>query len=487
MALKLGELVAYLKTDNSQLNKGLDKAERDFRDTGRELGEQARKAGAAIGDGLWVGADGRLRDARGRFVRAGEESGDRSAVGFVSRFRNRLTGMTGAVADGFSAMPPQVKGVVLAAAVVVGGVFVAGLGAAILLGLGGGVLAAGIMLAAKDPAVAAAWKKFGERAKGALAGFTDAFKGPVSRAAKTFGDAMQRMGPTFTRIGQTMAPIIDKLAPALVSMAEKAMPGIEKAIKASAPLFDKLAEHMPKIGDALNSFFDSISDSGPGALIFIDLILTAFSGLIRFWGNGIEFWSNTLEVLNTFFTEKVPAAWDWLVSKVKTGVDKVGGFMTGMKDWVVEKWNQVVGFVQGIPGRISKAASGMWNGIKNSFRDAVNWIIRKWNNLSFTIGGGTFAGQRIPGMTLSTPNIPMLAKGGHITGAGTALVGERGPELVHLGRGATVQPLSGGGGGLGVLRVVLQWPDGRVIRDQLVDAASLRGQSPGRYLGITPA
>ena len=50
----------------------------------------------------------------------------------------------------------------------------------------------------------------------------------------------------------------------------------------------------------------------------------------------------------------------------------------------------------------------------------------------------------------------MLAKGGHILGSGMAIVGERGPELVHLGRGATVQPLTGagaGGGGTAEVRI----------------------------------
>jgi hypothetical protein len=44
------------------------------------------------------------------------------------------------------------------------------------------------------------------------------------------------------------------------------------------------------------------------------------------------------------------------------------------------------------------------------------------------------------------PRIPMLAKGGDITGRGAAIVGEAGAELLNLPRGARVTPLSGGGG-----------------------------------------
>lgn len=86
-----------------------------------------------------------------------------------------------------------------------------------------------------------------------------------------------------------------------------------------------------------------------------------------------------------------------------------------------------------LPGGIASAASGMWDGINDAFRGAVNWIIGKWNDLQLTIGGGNFdlpgplGSVTIPSMTLSTPNIPMLAKGG------TALQ-PASPSSVRVGR-----------------------------------------------------
>jgi phage-related protein len=321
----------------------------------------------------------------------------------------------------FRSLPIEAKGAVIGAAAVIGGIFVSALAAGILLGLGGGVLALGIKSALADPKVTAAWSTFGERAKKATAGFTNAFKGPVARAAGTFGAAIERMGPAFTRIGQTIAPVIDKLAPALADMAERAMPGIEKAITASVPLFLKLAEKLPALGDSITSFFDSVSAAAPAALLVLGVLMDLIGGVIRYWGNGIEFWSKTL----VSFKDAMVAA----------------------KNWIVGVWNSVVGFVSGLPGRISKAASGMWNGIKNSFRSAVNWIIARWNSLSFTVGGGSIMGVGIPSITLNTPDIPMLAKGGIATTPGLAVVGERGPELVSLTKGAQVTPLPARGRG----------------------------------------
>ncbi len=99
----------------------------------------------------------------------------------------------------------------------------------------------------------------------------------------------------------------------------------------------------------------------------------------------------------------------------------------------------------------------MWDGIKNAFRAALNWIISKWNNLSFRIPGLSLpgVGEVFSGATISTPDIPYLAKGGTITAAGMAVVGENGPELLSMPKGAQVTPLNNaaGGGGPTVIRL----------------------------------
>lgn len=97
------------------------------------------------------------------------------------------------------------------------------------------------------------------------------------------------------------------------------------------------------------------------------------------------------------------------------------------KNWIVEKFNSLVGFFQSMPSKISGAASGMWNGIRSSFQDVINDIIRWWNNLSFSIN----IPDKIPGLppsfTISTPNIPYLARGAYVTDPTLAVVGE-GPD-----------------------------------------------------------
>jgi hypothetical protein len=108
---------------------------------------------------------------------------------------------------------------------------------------------------------------------------------------------------------------------------------------------------------------------------------------------------------------------------------------------IISHFDEIVEFVRGLPARIASAARGMWDGLTNAFRTAINFIIRRWNDLSFDlrlpdsifgIGLGPLAGR---GFTLETPNIPLLAQGGTVyprAGGVNAILAEAGrPERVE--------------------------------------------------------
>lgn len=83
MALTVGELVGFLRMDARGVDDGVTQARRAMNAAGGQLAGDADRAGGqagqALGDGITRGADGRLRNARGRFVAAGRRAGD--AVG----------------------------------------------------------------------------------------------------------------------------------------------------------------------------------------------------------------------------------------------------------------------------------------------------------------------------------------------------------------------------------------------------------------------
>jgi hypothetical protein len=159
-------------------------------------------------------------------------------------------------------------------------------------------------------------------------------------------------------------------------------------------------------------------------------------------------------------TGAASATWSW----IKRNWPLILGILTGPIGlavlYVTRHWNSIVTFMSRLPGRIGKATGGMWDGIKDAFRESINWVIGRWDGLSFSIPG---VDTHIPGVgsvggfTLGTPDIPYLAKGGTITAGGMAVVGDAGPEAVYLPRGAAVSPLTRGGAG-GVVHVVIDLP-----------------------------
>ena len=119
-----------------------------------------------------------------------------------------------------------------------------------------------------------------------------------------------------------------------------------------------------------------------------------------------------------------------------------------------KNWDTIKEKLAEIWGSIKETASDVWDGIWNTIKGVINWIIGGINKminalnsirikvpainipLVGKIGGFEIGLPRIP-------TIPELAAGGIIQRSGLALVGEAGPELLELPRGAKVKPLTG--------------------------------------------
>ena len=136
---------------------------------------------------------------------------------------------------------------------------------------------------------------------------------------------------------------------------------------------------------------------------------------------------------------------------------------------VIRNLGKIVAFIRSMPGKVANAASGMFDGIKNAFKSAVNWIINGWNSLEFAIPKISVPGPLpdIPGFSMGTPNIPALAGGGTALAGRAHLVGEQGPEIFVPGQTGTVVP----GGGVIHTHVHL---NGREIATAVGNAAADR-------------
>lgn len=141
------------------------------------------------------------------------------------------------------------------------------------------------------------------------------------------------------------------------------------------------------------------------------------------WGNVIKPFAGWL---SKDFVDKLE-----LLGRVMLGV--FTGGLSEVALAVHRHWDDITSFVEGLPGKIGRAASGMWDGIKDAFRSALNWIIDRWNGLEFKVPGVEAFGHKIGGFTMGVPDIPRFGQGALVKSQTLAWVGENrrtAPEIV---------------------------------------------------------
>lgn len=248
---------------------------------------------------------------------------------------------------------------------------------------------------------------------------------------------VQNWDEVWAKVKQIAGTVID----AVIGFV-KDLPG--RALDALKSTWQTFAGHWSTVFTAVKTF---VSDRVGDIVGFITgLPGRAKDGLVSTWQTFWSYFSDLATSIGSTINDAVGAVVGFvtgLPGRAKNAL--VGawgtfwGYYTGLgqsiRDVVSTAFDAVVGFVTAMPGRIVTAASGMFDGIKDAFRGAVNWLIDKWNDLEFTIGGQEISlpfgmGFTIPSVTLRTPNLPRLHDGGTFRaatfgGEGLALLRDR--------------------------------------------------------------
>ncbi len=192
----------------------------------------------------------------------------------------------------------------------------------------------------------------------------------------------------------------------------------------------------------------------------IGIIIVAIGALIAI---AVALWMNWDSICQ-WCMSAFGAVKDFFVSVGTAIGDFFVGLWNGIKDTAVSVWTGITGFLSGAWNTISSAVTSVftgigntiknvWNGIVNTIKGAINKIIGgingmirgAVNGINGLINGinnvtGAVGIPAIP--TFTAPQIPLLANGGIIRTAGSVIVGEKGPEMLTLQKGAQVTPLN---------------------------------------------
>jgi hypothetical protein len=210
----------------------------------------------------------------------------------VSGGNKMVSGITQSLESSASEIVPYLAIAAAAAAPAIG----AAINAGVLLGLGGGGIAAGIALAARDPEVAAAGKAVGQHVLDGLTEAAESFKEPVINSVNILGSAFDRLQPRIQAIFSGLAPHVEQLATGIAGLFDRIGPGLQQAFTAAGPILDTLSAELPRLGSAMSSFFSSIAAGGPGATIFFRDLLVAVEGSLIGIGKLIEGLSKLYEI-----------------------------------------------------------------------------------------------------------------------------------------------------------------------------------------------
>ncbi len=254
-----------------------------------------------------------------------------------------------------------------------------------------------------------------------------------------FNPVIQSVGAMFTWLWENaIKPVVDGVSMAFTWLYETILvpifQGVMLYIGLWAALFTFLYENVVKpvfgfIGQMFTWLYENVVKP------IIGNIVKTIDGLGK-----IFTWLYQNMVKPTF--DNIGTAFRFVWENV---IKPVVGFITG----AIENIGKVVSTIF---GGISTFIKSTFEGIVNIIRGPVNAVIGFINTL---IGGLNKIRIDIPdwvpewgGKTIgfNLAKIPMLADGGNITGSGTVMVGEAGPELLTLPRGAQVTPLDRAGG-----------------------------------------
>jgi hypothetical protein len=258
-----------------------------------------------------------------------------------------------------------------------------------------------------------------------------------------------------------------------------------------------VVKNWDKIKEAVSNAIDKIKEVGAKIWDWIkdklsaawELVKTAFITYItfvtglpaRFITAGAKLWDwvkdklsavwelvKTLFVSYVTFVTEIPGKFITAGAKIWSWIsDKLGDAFTAIKT----KFTEIVTWVTGLPARVATAAAGLWSSFKDGFKEALNFIIGKWN--SFRLEARFPADFIVPflrnkGFTLDTPNIPLFAQGGIVSPSRGGTLG----VIAEAGRPERIEPLD---------------PDGLSKRDKAMIQMLSGGTGGGMTINVYPS
>ena len=255
--------------------------------------------------------------------------------------------------------------------------------------------------------------------------------------------------------------VVNEVMPVLVSIIKKLIPILSRIMEFLGPILEMVMELIGPLLDLVMTILNPILDLvtallDPLLTLFGD-ILTPIFGIIQallgpltsLLGAILTPICKLLELILTPLMKLLDLILPPIFSLIETFLSWASPYLTAFFEFIGNAVTKMMDwFGSGGLVKVFKSFGDffkkLWEGIVSAFKTAINFIIKGINK--FIEGLNKLKPPKwltdLTGMTgVNLATIPLLANGGDIEEAGRVIVGERGPEMLDLPRGARVTPL----------------------------------------------
>jgi hypothetical protein len=278
----------------------------------------------------------------------------------------------------------------------------------------------------------------------------DAIALAVDWGIEKIQSVMDMMGEWFSDSDITLQDIKDAFVKYLDLIKER----VEFIFNTIHEIVKKVLELVvPFIKEQLDKIMAFWNENGEQIMEAVDNVFTAVK--------------KTIEYLMPIISEIIEKAWKLISGIIESSLDVIMGIIEFFVGVLTGDWQKAWDGIKSI-------VKGVWDGITgivqfavDQIADIVNGIMDKVNAVKNAVSNFLGSKPVKSGIELKgnfKTGLPGLAHGGTVTEAGHVMVGEVGPEILDLPKGARVTPLDKVGGG-----VTLQINNPKFFNQQDVD------------------
>lgn len=342
---------------------------------GRGLTEALGRAGDDAGSAVVRSAEGRIRDARGRFLAAGSEvgkgvgkgaedeshrSGFRAFLGLIGHApkagKEAAQGLVSALGEGVKgpAGPYLIAGL-SAGAVVAGPLVGSVLAGGIMAGIAAAGIGGGIAIQASDPKVKHAFGELGQEIGDILKDSSSPFRDQLLDVADRGSAAFQRWKPMLDQIFGNSAKLMEPFVDMVENVGDRILPTIMTTINAARPAVEALTKGVEGTVDAVSDVIDSLGDNGPEAAAGLTAAFFLVQSSIRSAGLALNLLTEGFGML------------------IEGGLD-VMGFLGEMGEKLAGLPGPLGGIGSQLKGLVpvTEEWRGKWEGLKNQMTGAAD-------------------------------------------------------------------------------------------------------------------